>query len=119
VQYLLTVVVSNPQLFVIPAAISFAAVAIASITYSCFVFKEHGHLFHKNKLKELPNKTGKKFSTLFLDFIHKNKKQKETAQIELENITAEEQREELETNIETSQQQYEIREQIEIPLPVN
>src|SRR3954463_1610797 len=81
-QYVLTVVVSNPQLFIIPTAISFFAVAIAAIIYSCFVFKEHGHLFHKNKLKELPSKTGEKMSTLFLDLIHKKEKQKETAQIE-------------------------------------
>ena len=49
-QYVLTVVVSDPNLFIIPATISFAAVLFAAIIYSCFVFKEHGHLFHKDKL---------------------------------------------------------------------
>ena len=80
VQYTLTVIVSNPQLFIIPAAISFAAVAIAAIIYSFFVFKEHGHLFHKEKLKDIPSKSSKKISTFFLDLTNRNKK--EIAQIE-------------------------------------
>lgn len=45
-QYVLTAIVSDPKDFVIPATVSLLAVVAASISYSVFVRKIRGHLFH-------------------------------------------------------------------------
>ncbi|CAO3628735.1 unnamed protein product [Cunninghamella blakesleeana] len=48
-QYVLTMIISDPKLFFIPAIISFLSVFLAALTYTFFVKKERGHIFHLHK----------------------------------------------------------------------
>ncbi|CAO3646608.1 unnamed protein product [Cunninghamella echinulata] len=48
-QYTLTMIISDPKLFSIPATISFLAVLSATLIYTAFVKKERGHVFHLHK----------------------------------------------------------------------
>ncbi|KAF9124733.1 hypothetical protein BGW39_007938 [Mortierella sp. 14UC] len=50
-QYVLTIVVSDPGLFVIPASISVGCIVGAAVIYTWFVWKDRGHLLHHIKLK--------------------------------------------------------------------
>ncbi|KAF9978160.1 hypothetical protein BGZ73_003541 [Actinomortierella ambigua] len=50
-QYVLTLVVSDPSLFVIPASISLGFIVVAALVYTYVVWKNRGHLFHKLKLR--------------------------------------------------------------------
>jgi iron-regulated transporter 1 len=45
-QFILTIIVSNPEDFFIPSIISLLAVLCSSLIFSYFVFKERGHLLH-------------------------------------------------------------------------
>jgi iron-regulated transporter 1 len=51
-QYVLTIVVSDPAEFLIPASISAGAIVGAAIIYTWFVWRDRGHLFHRLKLKK-------------------------------------------------------------------
>ncbi|KAJ3085732.1 hypothetical protein HK102_013881 [Quaeritorhiza haematococci] len=48
----LTMIWSDPSSFWIPAIVSFAAVLSASITFSVFSWRERGHLFHFDRVRE-------------------------------------------------------------------
>lgn len=50
-QYVLTIVVSDPSMFIIPACVSLGFIVTAAVIYSYFVWRDRGHLFHKLKLK--------------------------------------------------------------------
>ncbi|KAG0305886.1 hypothetical protein BGZ98_003363 [Dissophora globulifera] len=50
-QYGLTIVVSDPAKFIIPASISSGSILGAAIIYTWFVWKDRGHLLHPLKLK--------------------------------------------------------------------
>ena len=50
-QYVLTIVWSDPAVFVIPASISVGVVVAAAGVYTGFVWKDRGHLLHHIKLK--------------------------------------------------------------------
>ncbi|KAF9345895.1 hypothetical protein BGX26_002632 [Mortierella sp. AD094] len=50
-QYVLTIVVSDPAKFIIPASISTASIAGAATIYTWFVWRDRGHLLHSLKLK--------------------------------------------------------------------
>jgi len=50
-QYVLTMIVSDPEKFILPASISAGAVVLAAILYTGFVWKDRGHLLHALKLK--------------------------------------------------------------------
>ncbi|KAG0037443.1 hypothetical protein BGZ82_002493 [Podila clonocystis] len=50
-QYVLTIVVSDPAKFIIPASISTGSIVGAAIIYTWFVWKDRGHLLHPLKLK--------------------------------------------------------------------
>lgn len=51
-QYLATIIWSDPSMFYIPATISFAFVAMAAVVFSWYGKKTRGHLFHFHKLLE-------------------------------------------------------------------
>lgn len=48
-QYIMVAIISDPKDFVIPATVSLVAVICASISYTYFVRRERGHLFHLKK----------------------------------------------------------------------
>ncbi|KAF9159710.1 hypothetical protein DFQ26_006274 [Actinomortierella ambigua] len=50
-QYVLTIVVSDPRLFIVPASVSLGFIVAAAVVYSSVAWRERGHLFHKLKLK--------------------------------------------------------------------
>lgn len=50
-QYVLTIVVSDPSNFIIPACVSRGFIVAVAVIYSYVVWKDRGHLFHKLKLK--------------------------------------------------------------------
>ncbi|KAF9178409.1 hypothetical protein BGZ51_007535 [Haplosporangium sp. Z 767] len=50
-QYVLTIVVPDPSMFIIPACVSLGFIVAAAMIYSHFVWRDRGHLFHKLKLK--------------------------------------------------------------------
>ncbi|KAF9137720.1 hypothetical protein BG015_002631 [Linnemannia schmuckeri] len=50
-QYVLTIVWSDPKVFVVPASISVGVVVAAAGVYTGFVWKDRGHLLHHIKLK--------------------------------------------------------------------
>ncbi|KAH7036213.1 Ferroporti-1 [Linnemannia elongata] len=50
-QYVLTIIVSDPAQFIIPASISAGSIVGAAIIYTWFVWKDRGHLLHPLKLK--------------------------------------------------------------------
>ncbi|KAG0375936.1 hypothetical protein BGX24_008479 [Mortierella sp. AD032] len=50
-QYVLTIVVSDPAMFVVPASISVGCIVGAAVIYTWFVWKDRGHLLHHIKLK--------------------------------------------------------------------
>ncbi|KAH7055177.1 Ferroporti-1 [Linnemannia elongata] len=50
-QYVLTIVWSDPAMFVVPASISVGVVVAAAGVYTGFVWKDRGHLLHHIKLK--------------------------------------------------------------------
>ncbi|KAK3806494.1 MAG: Ferroporti-1 [Linnemannia gamsii] len=50
-QYVLTIIVSDPAQFIIPASISTGSIVEAAIIYTWFVWKDRGHLLHPLKLK--------------------------------------------------------------------
>ncbi|KAF9308329.1 hypothetical protein BG003_011266 [Podila horticola] len=50
-QYVLTIIVSDPAKFIIPASISTGLIVGAAIIYTWFVWKDRGHLLHPLKLK--------------------------------------------------------------------
>jgi iron-regulated transporter 1 len=50
-QFVLTIVWSDPGLFVIPAGISVGVIVGAAVVYTGFVWKDRGHLLHHIKLK--------------------------------------------------------------------
>ncbi|KAF9359653.1 hypothetical protein BGX26_011807 [Mortierella sp. AD094] len=49
--YVLTIVVSDPAKFIIPASISTGLIIVSAIIYTWFVWKDRGHLLHRLKLK--------------------------------------------------------------------
>ncbi|KAF8927236.1 Ferroporti-1 [Dissophora ornata] len=50
-QYVLTIVVSDPGMFLIPASISTGSIVVAAVIYTWFVWRDRGHLIHRIKLK--------------------------------------------------------------------
>lgn len=50
-QYVLTIVVSDPSKFIIRASISAGSIVGAALIYTWFVWKDRGHLIHLLKLK--------------------------------------------------------------------
>ncbi|KAF9372682.1 hypothetical protein CPB97_001083 [Podila verticillata] len=50
-QYVLTIAVPDPRMFIIPASISLGFITGAAVIYSYFVWRDRGHLIHKLKLK--------------------------------------------------------------------
>ncbi|KAF9429877.1 hypothetical protein BGZ94_009139 [Podila epigama] len=50
-QFVLTIVVSDPAQFIIPASISAGAIVGAAMIYTWFVWKDRGHLLHPLKFK--------------------------------------------------------------------
>ncbi|KAF9279242.1 hypothetical protein BGZ74_002904 [Mortierella antarctica] len=50
-QYVLTIIISDPAKFIIPASISTGSVIVAAFIYTWFVWKDRGHLLHPLKLK--------------------------------------------------------------------
>lgn len=50
-QYVLTIAVSDPAKFIIPASISVGSIFGSAFVYAWFVWKDRGHLFHRLKLK--------------------------------------------------------------------
>ncbi|KAF9114849.1 hypothetical protein BGX27_009597 [Mortierella sp. AM989] len=50
-QYVLTIVVSDPANFIIPASISTGLIVGSAVIYTWFVWKDRGHLIHHLKLK--------------------------------------------------------------------
>ncbi|KAG0328322.1 hypothetical protein BGZ99_005675 [Dissophora globulifera] len=50
-QYVLTIVVSDPAKFIIPASISSGSILGAALIYTWFVWRDRGHLLHPLKLK--------------------------------------------------------------------
>ncbi|KAF9548467.1 hypothetical protein EC957_006280 [Mortierella hygrophila] len=50
-QYVLTIVWSDPAVFVVPTGISVGVVVAAAGVYTGFVWKDRGHLLHRIKLK--------------------------------------------------------------------
>ncbi|KAF9080388.1 hypothetical protein BGX23_002233 [Mortierella sp. AD031] len=50
-QFVLTIVVSDPAKFIIPASISVGSIFGAAVFYTWFVWKDRGHLIHRLKLK--------------------------------------------------------------------
>ena len=50
-QYVLTIAVSDPAKFIVPASISVGSIFGSAFVYAWFVWKDRGHLFHRLKLK--------------------------------------------------------------------
>ncbi|KAG0082482.1 hypothetical protein BGZ93_000230 [Podila epicladia] len=50
-QFVLTIVVSDPSMFIIPACVSLSFIVAAAVIYTYVVWRDRGHLFHKLKLK--------------------------------------------------------------------